>query len=128
MAQNYLLFSAALPLHTEEETVWWRSLEERQRDWNEEPDGDEPLGCKLTFDPDGTLVLYADEYGSPSVVVVRVQEFLKEFDRKDEFVLEWAETCSQPRPGCFGGGAVIVTKDDENHMSTGDFVAQHLGC
>jgi hypothetical protein len=55
------------------------------------------------------LWLYSEGYGSIDQVVCLVRKFLKRFRPNDVWTLTYAATCSKPRVGEFGGGAVIVT-------------------
>ncbi len=53
-----------------------------------------------------------------------VQKFLKQFAPNDSWSLTWATTCSKPRAGEFGGGAVFVTASDIKWNDSYDFVEQ----
>lgn len=53
-----------------------------------------------------------------------VSSYLKKFDPKGSFKVEWAETCGSPRAGEFGGGAVIITATEIYSMSTGRWVQE----
>ena len=59
------------------------------------------------------LWFYAEESGSPDNVAWLVQKFLKRFRPDQCWSLTYAATCSKPRVGEFGGGAVFVTADDD---------------
>lgn len=43
---------------------------------------------------------------------------MKRFDLPGYAVIEWANTCSKLRAGEFGGGAVVITKNEARSMST----------
>jgi hypothetical protein len=66
------------------------------------------------------VILYAEESGDIEYTTSLLQAFLKEFGIPTIVSFEWAETCSQPRPGQFGGGAVVVSKDAIDSISTGE--------
>ena len=59
------------------------------------------------------LWVYAEESGSPDNVAWLVQKFLKKFRPDQCWSLTYSTTCSKPRVGEFGGGAVFVTADDD---------------
>lgn len=68
------------------------------------------------------LWIHADESGIPEAAANLVQAFLKEFRPEDYWCLEFSQTCSRPRIGAFGGGAVFVTATDQAWLSTGAWV------
>jgi hypothetical protein len=57
------------------------------------------------------LWLYAEEFGCVDRVAHLVQKFLRRFRPEDCWSLTYATTCSRPRVGEFGGGAVFVAAD-----------------
>ena len=59
-----------------------------------------------------------------SLVIPLVRKFLKQFRPDDCWSLTWSETCSKPRVGQFGGGAVFVTASDVAWGGSCDFVEQ----
>jgi hypothetical protein len=89
---------------------------------------DEGAGFEYEFhlEPDADLGrhlwLYAEESGYVSRVTHLVQKFLRNFRPKDCWSLTYALTCSKPRVGEFGGGAVFVTATEIKWDSTDDFV------
>ncbi len=68
------------------------------------------------------LWLYTDDYGNPGTVAHLVQKFLKKFRPQDCWSLTYATTCSKPRVGEFGGGAVFVTAGEIRWENAYDFV------
>ena len=70
------------------------------------------------------LWLYAEECGDPDNVACLVRKFLKMFRPNDYWVLTYAATCSKPRAGEFGGGAVFVTADEIKGQNAYGFVEQ----
>ena len=40
--------------------------------------------------------------------------------------MEWAETCSKPRIGEFGGGAFVVSKEGSHYMNTGTWACKKI--
>ncbi|NLX98374.1 MAG: hypothetical protein GXY83_19625 [Rhodopirellula sp.] len=57
------------------------------------------------------LHIYSQDWGSLDGVAHLVQKFLKKFRPKECWSLTWAETCSKPRIGNFGGGWMFVTAE-----------------
>ncbi len=55
------------------------------------------------------LWLFSDEYGDLDQVAELVQQFLRRFRPSQSWAMCYAATCSKPRVGEFGGGAVIIT-------------------
>ena len=53
-----------------------------------------------------------------------VQKFLKKFRPADCWPLTYSETCSKPRVGEFGGGALFVTATDVKWQSAFSFIEQ----
>jgi hypothetical protein len=82
--------------------------------------GDEDAGFEHRFDTDEAgpenwgrhLWIYAEEGGDVERVAHLVQKFLKKFRPEECWSLSYATTCSKPRVGEFGGGAVFVTAAD----------------
>ena len=126
MADNYQLFSEIIPTLTQGERAW----AERVLGCTQQPDGpddaakilkeagvdmdavdlDEWPGFQWSIDsPDSELWLYGEEFGNVSHVAEFVRAFLARFRPAACWHLTWAETCSRPRIGEFGGGAVFVT-------------------
>ena len=62
--------------------------------------------------------------GNPDNVAWLVQKFLKKFRPDQCWSLTYAATCSKPRVGEFGGGAVFVTADEIKWQNAYDFVEQ----
>lgn len=153
MANNYLEFSEALEIKTEEEEKWLMKYSEPIENIEEliDEDGeiDEDLAEKYYEDLDyedeirdwgsfcvameGTFEdknreawIYSEEYGDPYQVACLVKALFKKFGREDWWQLSWAEYCSKPRVGEFGGGAFVVTKDEIRWLNMGDWVADTI--
>ena len=95
-----------------------------------DPDCD-TLGFDHAFhedhDPKGWgrhLWLYTEECGNPDNVAWLVRKFLKKFRPGQCWSLTFAATCSKPRVGEFGGGAIFVTADKVCWENAYDFVAR----
>lgn len=124
MADNYLQFSQSLDSLTPEETAWLRAqLADSPGtdcpcfllDYPEREEGDDYCGFAYAFrnGTDGRhLSIYAEDSGDPARAAHLVQKFLKQFHPDQCWSLTYANTCSKPRAGEFGGGAVFVTADE----------------
>jgi hypothetical protein len=55
-----------------------------------------------------------------------LKDLQKAFDVEEAIYFEWAATCSKPRVGEFGGGAVVVKGGEALYMSTNECVDQLL--
>jgi hypothetical protein len=96
--------------------------------------GDEEAGFEYSFDTDEGgpenwgrhLWIYAEEGGDVERVAHLVQKFLKKFRPEECWSLSYATTCSKPRVGEFGGGAVFVTAADIKWQSTYGFICDEL--
>ena len=126
MADNYQLFSEIIPALTEEERAWTRRVlgctegVEREGETaiilkDAGVDGDDVDFCDWPGfewsidDPSFDLWLYGEDYGNVSHAAEFVRAFLAKFRPTACWQLTWAETCSKPRIGEFGGGGVFVT-------------------
>ena len=70
-------------------------------------------GFDFEWDDNGIL-FYSEEDADIDVLKEIVRRFLVKFKRQDAFVIEWADWCSKARTGAFGGGALIVTGEDDS--------------
>jgi hypothetical protein len=154
VANNYLQFSEVLAHLTDEEEEWLEEQLEEIDDepsvgsptsvgnkpaWygprflrdheNYEPGSG--LGFSYSFLDDEWiqswgrhLWLYAEECGNLDNVVWLVQKFLKKFRPDQCWSLTFATTCSEPRVGEFGGGALFVTAESTCSENAHEFVAQ----
>ena len=143
MANDYTLWSEALDLSKDddvrsEQEAWIRSVLMPSDEYDaDELDVPTAVGAHLTkmgvraeqaqteYWPDfdwkienGYLWVYSEESGNLDNLAVFVQGFLAKFDPKGWFQIEWAATCSAPRLGSFGGGAMLVTAKQIRVMST----------
>jgi hypothetical protein len=136
MADNYLQFSESLDSLTPEETAWLRAQLDNSPDtdcprflldYPEREEGDDYCGFDYEF-RDGNdghdLCIYAEDSGDLGRVAHLVQRFLKQFHPDQCWPLTYANTCSKPRGGEFGGGAVFVTADEIRWNDSGDFVEE----
>jgi hypothetical protein len=132
MADNYQLFSELVPALTKEERMW---VEQVLGDPDQPKQVLADAGIKLDavdvdywpgfaweIDSKGELWLYAEEYGNVSHAGEFVRALLARFRPADCWELTWAETCSKPRVGEFGGGALFVTARSVRAISAVDWV------
>ena len=126
MADNYQQFSEEIKKLTPKEEKWLRDLlatHETRKSFLFEArryiDEGEDLGFSWSFDDELGLWVYAEDAVNIEHIVLLVRAFLKKFRPKTCWTLEYAETCSKPRIGAFGGGAVIVTATNAQWLSTG---------
>lgn len=69
------------------------------------------------------LWIYADEGGDLDRVAHLVQKFLRAFRPGECWSLAWSESCSKPRVGEFGGGALFVTVGEIKWQNSCSFIA-----
>ena len=90
------------------------------RVWREDSEGCEDCdGDTLAFDykfHDDTgwgryLWIYVEDSGNPEHAAQLIQKFLRRFRPDQCWALTFSRTCSKPRVGDFGGGAIFVTAD-----------------
>jgi hypothetical protein len=104
------------------------------RDYEDEAEDYDPscgeLGFQFDFHddhdtPDGWgrhLWLYAEDGGEPNHAAWLVRKFLRRFRPDQCWSLTWSTSCSKPRVGEFGGGAVFVTATAIRWQNAYDFV------
>lgn len=154
MANNYCQFSEMLELDNEEQADWCKrelagalSREDAPADlqseewqkwlegWCKERGVDEQdADCWPGFDwqverdangkPTGLWVHDDGESGNLEMLASFVQMFLKKFRPEDCWSLTWADFCSKPRIGEFGGGGIFVTAKKTELMTAYGFVAK----
>lgn len=127
MASNYTLFSTAVEYEKGEQETWVRELMEaldrmEYEDWSDadtalvagilDVDVDDLYGVPQWDIQDAAFVLYSEESANLELTASIFQAFLAEFLPDDCIILSWAETCSNSRPGEFGGGAMLITAND----------------
>jgi hypothetical protein len=100
------------------------------RDMEDYDSSEEDAGFQYSFstdedNPEGWgchLWIYADEGGDLDRVAHLVQKFLKAYRPTECWSLTYATTCSRPRVGEFGGGALFVTADEIKWQSAYSFI------
>ncbi len=146
MANNYTQFSEAITLKSEEEREWvenhleifWTQVDEseqivkhpEQKEYERllELYGLESDDLNLNFqweiDSKNELWMYADESGNADHVALFMQEYLKKFNPEGSFSITYSATCSKPRLGEFGGGALFVTAEKFEWIDSHDWVIE----
>jgi len=148
MAEQYLEFSEVLTQLTDEQIDWLKEQLEIVH-VSEGTGGETWSGCRAYRDLDNYdshfggdvgfdysfseevheewghhLRVYSTEHGYVDRVAHLVQKFLRKFRPDACWSLTYACTCSKPRVGEFGGGAVVVTATKIEHFNTWQFVEQ----
>lgn len=85
------------------------------------------VGVWVKENPNGDgLWIKSDEaaFVQVELLAVIIQKALVEYDVDQIVSFEWAYDCPEDVPGCFGGGAVVVSKNSFNMIDTGRFVAE----
>lgn len=121
MANNYLRFSEAIVCADAELDWCFKNIDAYRVD-----DDEGSLGAFSYGNEGKTLYIYAEEYGDVGAAADFIQQFLVEWRPKSKFKIEWAETCSSPRPGEFGGGAVVITATSMEWLNTRQWVEARL--
>jgi len=136
LADNYVLFSEVLPALNRKEQAWvTRLLTGSCEDW-----AAELAAAGIDIDPDdevwpgfqweilaarrSDLWLYTDESGNVRHVTQFVKALLHRFRPKDSWSMTWAEICSRPRIGEFGGGSAFVTSRGVQFHNAHQWVAK----
>jgi len=114
-------------------------LADKEADWSgvrflrDKPDHDaewDVLDFEHGFYDDGDtgwgrhLWLYSEGWGGVDDVAWLVQKFLNTFRPHQCWSLTYSTTCSRPRVGEFGGGAVFVTADAIRWQNAYDFIEE----
>lgn len=72
------------------------------------------------------LYILADESPNLEALGVLIQHFLVANEIKTPVGFEWACTCSKDRPDGFGGGAVFITPDNIEWLSTQQWLQERI--
>ena len=71
---------------------------------------------------EGTVWVGSEDSGDVDYTADLVQALLKRFNLDLVVSFEWANTCSKPRLGAFGGGAVVISRRNADWFNNGTFV------
>ena len=125
MANNYTEFSVLVPLATEAERAWVKkTLSEPHEDLLPEgrDDGEGDVEFEWDLDDEG-LCIYSNGHGNTDAVEIFFKLFLADAPTKlTKLTAEFCYRCDRPKPGEFGGAAVIVwVGDDEEQTIQSDW-------
>lgn len=117
MANNYVLFSEEIEV-TREQAL---KLEEMFQNCRDVEDLGEPCEFELNeIDSDQYgFWMHSTESCDLERTVEVLEEFTKEYAIEEPIVFAWAYTCSEPRVGEFGGGAVAIYKGESRWVDAG---------
>jgi len=126
MASNFTLFSAKITGLTKDEHAWLRDVLEEDDHDSLQKRGITSF-CEVIPGFEwrlrrSQLDLWSEEYGNLDNVAVVVQVFLRKFRPDAVWAMQWAHTCSKPRAGESGGGAMVVTKFGVRWFDTNDWM------
>ena len=134
MADNYLRFSAILPALSSKEQSWVRRLLAESASRKDlaragiDVDAIDPEmwpGFSWEIEqPSGELWLYSQDCCDPQHVGQFVRAFLARFRPRECWGLTWAETCSRPIVGEFGGGGIFVTAREIQTFNVHEWLRQ----
>lgn len=84
--------------------------------------------CCIECGPDGGEAWVHDDAGEGNVdfVVQFLQAYMLKFKITKPIAFEFAFTCSKPRVGEFGGGAVVVTATGSDWLNTAQWIQKKL--
>jgi len=115
MANNHTQFSEVIPCETKEQMQWLEEMLATAVRIDDEEEG-YPV-CDLGRKADGIWV-HSSDWGDLEALVGVVCAFQQRFQITEPWSLTWADTCSRPRIGEFGGGAVVVCKGEAEWLHT----------
>lgn len=124
MANNYAQFSCLLPL-TPEQTNYAKNLLTQMEDDDTERNHRRTTQRRYVYfqhnaESDGYW-FHSDESGDPEQLALFIHHLIEKFDLPP-FGFDWAFTCSKPRIDEFGGGAVWITKEGFEWLSTSNWL------
>lgn len=143
MADNYLQYAVEVTGLTDEEIAWfqqaltWDLSEEQEKAEAQgaDPDTVTPPGwweedaecVGLSYELDQKrreVLLYAEENGNTGCAAELLFAFVTEFRPAAIYTIEWAATCSRMRPGAFGGGACVISREGIRWQRTGEWASR----
>lgn len=126
MANNYSRFSEQIENLTKNEYAWLVSVlavdpyglekEELRKFLDDVGLTEDDLEWGWPFDhkfenEGHSLWIYSEESFNPEALGAFLTTFMARFNREGHMSITWADTCTKPRIGEFGGGIIVVTKD-----------------
>ena len=117
MANNYSQFSEMIPCESKEQQDW---LMQELAVGIKDDDGEGYPVCE--FETDGKDVwVYSPEFADLDALAEVVVAFQLQFGITKPWTLTWADSCSKPRLGNFGGGGMVVYRGEFWCMSVWDW-------
>lgn len=117
MSNYYTMFSFEIESITDEERQWLR--EKYEAGYSEDDSGVRfEINFELDLDQSKAAWFHSEDGGDIAVVADFVTEFIDKFRPNEIVVIEWADTCSKPVVGGFGGGAVVISKEGQEWLGT----------
>ena len=118
---------AELPDTGDDDGVWtgcraYRDMEDYDADCGDEAGFNYSFSEEVDDDWGNHLWVYSEEHGYVDRVAHLVQKFLRRFRPDACWALTYSGTCSKPRVGEFGGGAVFVTATNIEYFNAWQFV------
>lgn len=128
MANNYTLLAIELPTTEswDEEYDWLLKTTQQFEDY-EKPFGHEGGGgWEVTRYENmrGRIFIHSDDSCDLESLAIMLREYLAKFHPDTILQVEYAFTCSKPRPGEFGGGAFVVSCEDYEFHNAGAWAAE----
>jgi len=114
MANTYTQFSEMIPCETKEQQEW---LMQEIAVAVYDDDGARHPACDLRADRENVWV-YSEDSADIGALADIVADFQLRFEVDEPWTLTWAETCSKPRVGQFGGGGVVVYRGKVSWLNT----------
>lgn len=112
MADNYTETSFLVPITSPEQRAYWERVDI----------SDEVSNYQINLRTMSDFCVIHSDCADIEELATVVQDFLIEFNLDTIIEFEWADTCSKPRPGEFGGGACIVSKTGWEIMNTREMI------
>ena len=125
MADYYQQWSFEFEV-SEAEKLWLETEFAKRSDDKAGADyGECPFSNIYMENEDNLACFYTTEYGDLTEMVHMLEEFVRLFKHKP-IAIQWADTCSKPRPDSFSGGAAIVTDKGTHWFTTGQWIDETL--
>jgi hypothetical protein len=72
------------------------------------------------------VAVHSEDHAQLELVASILQETLIHFDLEGVITIEWSNDASKPLLDAFGGGAVVITKDEQRWMTTSSWVDEQI--
>ena len=111
MADYFTHFSCLIDVGTADKAIRALALFQGLRAADQDADDPEVAGLTLVRHdaPEGSILwIYDDEHGDVEAVIRFVLRLAEDLDLTGLWGFEYANTCSRPRHGAFGGGGHVI--------------------